>query len=133
MSTKTIDQDAFLTLFLTREHSLPEIAKQLGVSTAALVAYIKSPDVKQLLADIEQITHDRNRLLAAEAMLETVNELRTLSPLPENPTPADQDRRRKTIDVARRTAELVLKLSAPPTQPRAPRTPAPPTPTRHAA
>ncbi len=134
MSTKTIDQDAFLTLFLTREPSLPEIAKKLGVSTAALVAYIKSPEIKQLLADIEQITHDRNRLLAAEAMLETVAELRELSPLPENPTPAEQDRRRKTIDVTRRAAELVLKLSAPPSQPRAPRTFSPSTPpARHAA
>ena len=71
MNTKNIDQDAFLTLFLTREPSLPEIAKQLGVSIATLVAYIKSPEIKQLLADIEQITHDRNRLLAAEAMLGT--------------------------------------------------------------
>jgi transposase len=137
MNTKNIDQDAFLTLFLTREPSLPEIAKQLGVSIATLVAYIKSPEIKQLLADIEQITHDRNRLLAAEAMLETVAELRELSPLPENPTPADQDRRRKTIDVTRRAAELILKLSTPPTppsHPRAPRTPTPLTPaTRHAA
>jgi DNA-binding MarR family transcriptional regulator len=133
MNTKNIDQDAFLTLFLTREPSLPEIAKQLGVSIATLVAYIKSPEIKQLLADIEQITHDRNRLLAAEAMLETVAELRELSPLPENPTPADQDRRRKTIDVTRRAAELILKLSlnSPAPARRAPRSTEPAA--RHAA
>jgi hypothetical protein len=112
MSTKTIDQDAFLTLFLTREPSLPDIAKQLGVSIAALVAYIKSPEIKQLLADIQEITEDRNRLLAADAMLETVAELRALSPLPENPTVPDQERRRKTLDVARRTCELLFKLSS---------------------
>ena len=112
MNTKLIDQDAFLTLFLTRQHSIPQIARQLGVSIAALVAYIKSPEIKQLLADLQEIADDRNRLLAAEAMLETVNELRTLSPLPENPTVADQDRRRKTLDVARRSCELLFKLSS---------------------
>ena len=118
MNTKPIDQDAFLTLFLTRQLSIPQIARQLGVSIAALVAYIKSPEIKQLLADLQEIADDRNRLLAAEAMLESAAELRTLSPLPENPTVADQDRRRKTLDVARRSCELLFKLSSGHTPPR---------------
>lgn len=122
-----IDQDRFLTLYLSREHTLPQIADILGISIVQLVNYIRSPEIAQLLESVDAITLQRERILTTQAMRHTLQELDSLAPLPQNATPADQERRRKVLDAVRRAAETVVKLTAA-SDPRPARSPRPLTP-----
>jgi hypothetical protein len=108
-----IDLDAFLEAYLSRAHTLGSLAKAMNTSVSALFEFMQLPHVARYIAMCEDITERREKILAASAITQTMHELSKLCPLPESPTAADYDNRRRVLDGVRRGADLLRKLYTP--------------------
>jgi hypothetical protein len=85
----------------------------MAVSFGTLIRFMYNPDIRSLIEFAVQIQDQRHSLKANDAIAEALDDLRALRGLPENPTPADKDRQRKTLDSIRRAAESLRKSTTP--------------------
>jgi hypothetical protein len=93
--------DSLLSLFFEQQLSLKSISQRMAVSFGSLIEFAV------------QIQDQRHSLKANDAIAEALDDLRALRGLPENPTHADKDRQRKTLDSIRRAAESLRKSTTP--------------------
>jgi cell division protein FtsL len=105
--------DSLLSLFFEQQLSLKSISQRMAVSFGTLIRFMYNPDIRSLIEFAVQIQDQRHSLKANDAIAETLDDLRALRGLPENPTPADKDRQRKTLDSIRRAAESLRKSTTP--------------------
>ncbi len=101
--------DSLLSLFFEQQLSLKSISQRMAVSFGTLIRFMYNPDIRSLIEFAVQIQDQRHSLKANDAIAEALDDLRALRGLPENPTPADKDRQRKTLDSIRRAAESLRK------------------------
>jgi hypothetical protein len=105
--------DSLLSLFFEQQLSLKSISQRMAVSFGTLIRFMYNPDIRSLIEFAVQIQDQRHSLKANDAIAEALDDLRALRGLPENPTPADKDRQRKTLDSIRRAAESLRKSTTP--------------------
>ena len=108
--------DSLLSLFFEQQLSLKSISQRMAVSFGTLIRFMYNPDIRALIEFAVLIQDQRHSLKANDAIAEALDDLRALRGLPENPTPADKDRQRKTLDSIRRAAESLRKSTAPRTR-----------------
>jgi len=108
--------DSLLSLFFEQQLSLKSIAQRMAVSFGTLIRFMYNPDIRSLIEFAVLIQDQRHSLKANDAIAEALDDLRALRGLPENPTPADKDRQRKTLDSIRRAAESLRKSTSPRTR-----------------
>jgi hypothetical protein len=105
--------DSLLSLFFEQQLSLKSISQRMAVCFGTLIRFMYNPDIRSLIDFAVQIQDQRHSLKANDAIAEALDDLRALRGLPENPTPADKDRQRKTLDSIRRAAESLRKSTTP--------------------
>jgi hypothetical protein len=105
--------DSLLSLFFEQQLSLKSISQRMAVSFGTLIRFMYNPDIRSLIEFAVQIQDQRHSLKANDAIAEALDDLRALRGLPENPTHADKDRQRKTLDSIRRAAESLRKSTTP--------------------
>jgi hypothetical protein len=105
--------DSLLSLFFEQQLPLKSISQRMAVSFGTLIRFMYNPDIRSLIEFAVQIQDQRHSLKANDAIAEALDDLRALRGLPENPTPADKDRQRKTLDSIRRAAESLRKSTTP--------------------
>jgi hypothetical protein len=105
--------DSLLSLFFEQQLSLKSISQRMAVSFGTLIRFMYNPDIRSLIEFAVQIQDQRHSLKANDAIAEALDDLRALRGLSENPTPADKDRQRKTLDSIRRAAESLRKSTTP--------------------
>jgi hypothetical protein len=115
--------DRLLATWFESNISLAQVAQHLCITFTSLLEYVGRPEVRQAIQQARQLMHERYSDTGLELLHEAAQDFKALKGLPENPTPADKDRQRATLNGMRQVAALLAGLTPRrATWPRAPRT-----------
>jgi hypothetical protein len=115
--------DRLLATWFESNISLAQVAQNLCITFTSLLEYVGRPEVRQAIQQARQLMHERYSDTGLELLHEAAQDFKALKGLPENPTPADKDRQRATLNGMRQVAALLAGLTPRrATWPRAPRT-----------
>ena len=115
--------DRLLATWFASNISLAQVAQNLCITFTSLLEYVGRPEVRQAIQQARQLMHERYSDTGLELLHEAAQDFRALKGLPENPTPADKDRQRATLNGMRQVSALLAGLTPRrATWPRAPRT-----------
>ena len=115
--------DRLLATWFESNISLAQVAQHLCITFTSLLEYVGRPEVRQAIQQARQLMHERYSDTGLELLHEAAQDFKALKGLPENPTPADKDRQRATLNGMRQVAALLAGLTPRrATRPRAPRT-----------
>ena len=115
--------DRLLATWFESNISLAQVAQNLCITFTSLLEYVGRPEVRQAIQQARQLMHERYSDTGLELLHEAAQDFRALKGLPENPTPADKDRQRATLNGMRQVSALLAGLTPRrATWPRAPRT-----------
>ena len=103
------DLNALIRLYFDLNLEIPEVADRLGISVLDLSDYLLEPHVRAAVRRVRAMYRARAPHLAAASLHRNLKLLDSIAVLPDNPTPADRDRLRRTLDSSRRAADLLLK------------------------
>jgi hypothetical protein len=111
--------DAVLDLYFNPALKPHAVANALGLPLLALARRVKQPDAQSGIADIAAFISQRNSHIAQSSVQALLAEAHKLPSIPASPTPAEHDRALRSIEITRRAADLLRKLSLPPATRRA--------------
>ena len=115
--------DRLLATWFESNISLAQVARNLCITFTSLLEYVGRPEVRRAIQQARQLMHERYSDTGLELLHEAAQDFKALKGLPENPTPADKDRQRATLNGMRQVAALLAGLTPRrATRPRAPRT-----------
>ncbi len=114
--------DRLLATWFESNISLAQVAQHLCITFTSLLEYVGRPEVRQAIQQARQLMHERYSDTGLELLHEAAQDFKALKGLPENPTPADKDRQRATLNGMRQVSALLAGLTPRrATYPRAPR------------
>ncbi len=115
------DLHQVLDLYFDPNTTLHQVAARFGFTLFALAAFLAEPPARKAIALIRAMFRRRSPHLLEAALQRDLELLNTILVLPDNPSPADQDRLRKNAETSRRVADLLRKVHTPPPLPKAQR------------
>ena len=114
--------DRLLATWFESNISLAQVAQNLCITFTSLLEYVGRPEVRKAIQQARELMHERYSDTGLELLHEAAQDFKALKGLPENPTPADKDRQRATLNGMRQVAALLAGLTPRrATYPRAPR------------
>jgi hypothetical protein len=115
--------DRLLATWFESNIPLAQVAQHLCITFTSLLEYVGRPEVRQAIQQARQLMHERYSDTGLQLLHEAAQDFKALKGLPENPTPADKDRQRATLNGMRQVSALLAGLTPRrATWPRAPRT-----------
>jgi hypothetical protein len=111
----TPDLNTLIRLYFDPNLEIPDVADRLGISILDLSDYLLEPHVRAAVRRVRAMYRARAPHLAAASLHRNLKLLDSIAVLPDNPTPADRDRLRRTLDSSRRAADLLFKTTRPTT------------------
>jgi hypothetical protein len=115
--------DRLLATWFESNISLAQVAQNLCITFTSLLEYVGRPEVRKAIQQARELMHERYSDTGLELLHEAAQDFKALKGLPENPTAADKDRQRATLNGMRQVAALLAGLTPRrATWPRAPRT-----------
>ena len=109
------DLNSLIRLYFDPNLEIPDVADRLGISILDLSDYLLEPHVRAAVRRVRAMYRARAPHLAAASLHRNLKLLDSIAVLPDNPTPADRDRLRRTLDSSRRAADLLFKTTRPTT------------------
>ncbi len=103
--------DRLLATWFESNISLAQVAQHLCITFTSLLEYVGRPEVRQAIQQARQLMHERYSDTGLELLHEAAQDFKALKGLPENPTPADKDRQRATLNGMRQVAALLAGLA----------------------
>jgi hypothetical protein len=103
--------DRLLATWFESNISLAHVAQKLCITFTSLLEYVGRPEVRQAIQQARQLMHERYSDTGLELLHEAAQDFKALKGLPENPTPADKDRQRATLNGMRQVAALLAGLT----------------------
>ena len=103
--------DRLLATWFESNISLAQVAQNLCITFTSLLEYVGRPEVRQAIQQARQLMHERYSDTGLELLHEAAQDFRALKGLPENPTAADKDRQRATLNGLRQVSALLAGLS----------------------
>lgn len=107
------DLNSLIRLYFDPNLEIPDVADRLGISILDLSDYLLEPHVRAAVRRVRAMYRARAPHLAAASLHRNLKLLDSIAVLPDNPTPADRDRLRRTLDSSRRAADLLFKTTRP--------------------
>ena len=115
--------DRLLATWFESNISLAQVAQNLCITFTSLLEYVGRPEVRKAIQQARELMHERYSDTGLELLHEAAQDFKALKGLPENPTAADKDRQRATLNGMRQVSALLAGLTPRrATWPRAPRT-----------
>ncbi len=105
------DLSSLIRLYFDPNLEIPDVADRLGISVLDLSDYLLEPHVRAAVRRVRAMYRARAPHLAAASLHRNLKLLDSIAVLPDNPTPADRDRLRRTLDSSRRAADLLFKTT----------------------
>ncbi len=115
------DLHLVLDHYFDPNQTLHQVATRFGFTLFALAAFLAEPPARKAIALIRAMFRRRSPHLLEAALQRDLELLNAILVLPDNPSPADQDRLRKNAETSRRVADLLRKIHTPPPLPKAQR------------
>ncbi len=103
--------DRLLATWFESNISLAQVARNLCITFTSLLEYVGRPEVRRAIQQARQLMHERYADTGLELLHEAAQDFKALKGLPENPTPADKDRQRATLNGMRQVAALLAGLT----------------------
>lgn len=107
------DLNTLIRLYFDPNLEIPDVADRLGISMLDLSDYLLEPHVRAAVRRVRAMYRARAPHLAAASLHRNLKLLDSIAVLPDNPTPADRDRLRRTLDSSRRAADLFVSSTRP--------------------
>jgi hypothetical protein len=116
----TFDIHSLINLYFLPGTPLHTVADCLGCSVLTLADIIERTDVQVAIARVRRMFDDRAPHIASATLERSLTKLDAIAIVPTGtPTPAEQDRLRRTVDSQRRVADLMRRFHTPAPTPRA--------------
>jgi hypothetical protein len=112
------DLHLVLDHYFDPNQTLHQVATRFGFTLFALAAFLAEPPARKAIALIRAMFRRRSPHLLEAALQRDLELLNAILVLPDNPSPADQDRLRKNAETSRRVADLLRKIHTPPPLPK---------------